>query len=328
LHLQKKPDDLAIELGIAVDELNRCIARIRAALFDPRNQRVRPHKDDKILTDWNGLMIAALAAGAQAFDRPDYANAAASAADFIMANMRTPEGRLLHRYRDGQAAMPASIDDYSFFIWGLLNLYEATFDILYLRNAFELNSVALERFWDDKDGAFHFAADDSEELPVRAKEVYDGAVPSGNSVAALNLVRLGRISGDTEYEAKAEKIVNAFAGQVRRTPQAFTMLLTAFDFALGPTFEIVIVGKPGADDTHRMFTALRRKYIPNKVVIFRPEQRALPQIVNYAEFVREQKTIGGRATAYVCRRFACDMPTTDIDRMLALLDKSDADRQQ
>jgi hypothetical protein len=244
-----------------------------------------------------------------------------------MGNMRTSDGRLLHRYRDGQAAIPANIDDYSFLKWGLINLYEATFDVRYLRDAFELNTVALERFWDDKDGAFHFTADDAEELPVRTKEVYDGAVPSGNSVAALNLIRLGRISGNPEYEAKAEKIFNAFSGQVRRAPQAFTMLLVAFDFAIGPSFEIVIVGRPGARDTHEMVTALRQRFVPDKVVIFRPEGAKLPEIIHFAEFARNLKTIEGKATAYVCRRYSCDMPTTDIGRMLELLDAGDSDRQ-
>jgi uncharacterized protein YyaL (SSP411 family) len=318
--------ELAPELDMSESELRRRLDAIRFRLFEIRGHRPHPHKDDKILTDWNGLMIAALASGSQAFDEPKYADAARRAVDFIMVNMRTPEGRLLHRYRDGQAAVPGNIDDYSFLIWGLLNLYEATFDNSYLRDAIELNAVAIEHFWDEKDGAFNFTPDDAEELLVRTKEVFDGAVPSGNSVAALNLLRFGRITGNAEYEAKADKIFNAFSGQVRRSPQVFTMLLTAFDFAIGPSFEIVIVGKLEAEDTRSMMTALRGQFVPNKVVIFSPDEHRLPDIVRFAEFVNNQKTIDGRATAYVCRQYACDLPTTDIGKMLELLDAVNAER--
>jgi hypothetical protein len=327
LHLAAPLPELARQLDLSERKLKHRVEEIRRKLFEARANRPRPHRDDKILTDWNGLMIAAFALGSQALDEPRYADAARRAVEFVLENMRTPEGRLQHRYRDGQAAVPANVDDYSFFIWGLLNLYEATFDVRYLRDAFELNTVALDRFWDEKGGAFHFTADDAEELPVRTKEVYDGAVPSGNSVAAHNLIRLGRISGNPEYEAKAEKVFNAFSGQVRRAPQAFTMLLVAFDFAIGPSCEVIIVGWPGAPDTHAMVTALRNQYIPNKVVLFRPEGAKLPEIVYFAEFARGQKAIEGKATAFVCRRYSCDMPTTDIGKMLELLNAGDSDRQ-
>ena len=166
-----------------------------------RSQHVHPLKDDKILTDWNGLMIAALAKGAQALGESRYREAAKRAATFILNQMRTPEGRLLHRYRDGQAGLPALVDDYAFLIWGLLELYEATFDAGYVRTALELNRDLLRYYWDDEAGAFYFTAKDAEELLVRRKEAYDGAVPSGNSVAALNLLRLGRITGEADLEA-------------------------------------------------------------------------------------------------------------------------------
>jgi hypothetical protein len=323
LHLTRPLAELAHQLGMSENEIDCKIKEIRRKLFDAREKRPHPIKDDKILTDWNGLMIAALAMGSQAFDEPRYLDAARRTVDFILGNLRSEDGRLLHRYRDRQAAIPANIDDYSFLIWGLLNLYEATFDVRYLRDAFELNTVALERFWDEKGGAFHFTADDAEELPVRSKEVHDGAVPSGNSVAALNLVRLGRISGNPGFEAKAEKIFNAFSDQVRRAPQVFTMLLTAFDFAIGPSYEIVIVGHSEATDTLAMVSAIRKRYLPNKVVVFKPEGPKLPEIVHFAEYARDLKMIDGKATVYVCRKYSCDMPTADINRMLELLDGRD-----
>jgi uncharacterized protein YyaL (SSP411 family) len=327
VHLNKSISALSREMNLPESDLNEKLKSIRERLLEYRNLRPRPHKDDKILTDWNGLMIASLALGAQVLDKPIYADAATKAVDFIFGNMRTSEGRLLHRYRDDQAAVPGSIDDYSFLIWGLLNLYEATFETRFLKDALELNEVALERFWDEESGAFHFTADDAEKLPVRTKEVYDGALPSGNSVAAYNLIRLGRISGNPEFEARAEKIVNGSSGQVRRAPQAFTMLLSAFDFALGPGCEVVVVGKPDAADTQEMIRVIRQHYIPNKVVIFRPDGPKLPDIVHFAGFVKDQKSIDGKATAYVCRRYTCDLPTTDIATMLQQLQDDRTDKQ-
>jgi uncharacterized protein len=320
LHITKPISDLAAEIGIGATELQEKLDRARIKLFAYRNTRVHPHKDDKILTDWNGLMIAALALGAQVFNEPAYTEAARKAANFIMGSLRDSNGRLMHRYRDGEAAMKANIDDYSFLIWGLLNLYETTYDIRYLRDAVELNGDSLEHYWDSEGGGFFFTADDCADLPIRQKEIYDGALPSGNSIAALNLLRLGRITGNIELENRAEAIHILVSGQVRTAPLAFTMLLSSFDFALGPSSEIVIVGRLNSDDTQLMLRALRQKYIPNKVVIVRPSKQDAPELVQFADFVRNQKSIHGKATAYICRNYSCDMPTTDISKMLELLD--------
>ncbi|OGC93772.1 MAG: thioredoxin [candidate division Zixibacteria bacterium RBG_16_53_22] len=328
LHLTTLLPELAGELNINEVDLKMRIEKVRRRLFEIRETRPRPHKDDKVLTDWNGLMIAALSLGAQAFNEPRYADLARKAVEFIMARMSTPEGRLWHRYRDGQAAIPANIDDYSYLIWGLINLYEATFDVGFLKDAFELNAIALEHFWDDDSGSFHFTADDTEKLPVRTREVHDGAVPSGNSVAALNLIRLGRISGNAKYDAMANKVFNAFSGQVRRAPQAFAMFLTAFDFAVGPAYEVLITGNPEADDTREMLSALRARFIPNKIVIFKPEDKQLPGVANFAQFVKDLKSIDGKAAAYVCRKYTCSTPTNDIGKMLDLLNVGDSGRRR
>jgi uncharacterized protein YyaL (SSP411 family) len=320
LYLNKSIHDIATSMGLSDNELKSRLAKIRAELFEHRRHRPRPHKDDKILTDWNGLMIAALALGSQAFDKPEYADAAGKAANFIMGNMRGPGDRLLHRFRDGEAAIAANIDDYSFLIWGLLNLYEATFDGAYLKKALDLNSVMIDHFWDDNTGTFYFTSDDAEKLPTRPREVHDGAVPSGNSVAALNILRLGRITANLEFDAKAELIVNSSTGQVRRAPQAFSMLLSAFDFAAGPTFEIAVVGLRGADDANAMLTELRRRFIPNKVVIFVPSGQNANYMAEFAAFTNELKMIDGKATAYICKNFSCDKPTNDLRKLIELLD--------
>ncbi len=324
LHLNRPLSEIAADHQISIDKFKERLERIRLKLFEARGSRQHPHKDDKILTDWNGLMIAALALGGQVFDEPIYIETARRAIGFIMGKMRSPDGRLYHRVRDDEAAMQATIDDYAFLVMGLLNLYEATFDIRYLRDALELNGDMLDHFWDKKDGGFFFTADDAEKLPVRQKELLDGAVPCGNSVAALNLLRLGRITGNIDYEVQAEKTINLSTGQVRQAPQAFTMRLCALDYGLGPGLEIVIVGRPSADDTRLMLDAIRSRYIPNKIVIVKPSGHDSPDIVHFADFFKAQTSIGGKATAYVCRNYSCDMPTNDAGKLAELLDKKNS----
>ncbi len=309
LHLSKPPtDDERARLGAA-----------RAKLFAARATRVRPHKDDKVLADWNGLMIAALAKAAWAFDEPRYAEAAARAADFLLRTLTTPEGRLLHRYRDGEAAIPGFADDYAFAVWGLVDLYEATFDAKWLKAALTLASRLEEHFCDEKGGGFFQTADDAEALLVRQKVGIDGAMPSGNSAAALALLRLVRLTGKTDLESAAAGTLDAFADSARNVPTAFAMMLSAADFRLGPTSEVVVAGNPDADDTRAMLRALRSRFLPGTVVLLRPDEPA-PPIVRIAPFSRAQTALGGKATAYVCRNFACQVPTNDPAEMLRQLE--------
>lgn len=292
----------------------------RMKLFAAREKRIPPSKDDKILADWNGLMIAALAKGAQVFNEPGYANAAQNAADFILSKMSDRKGRIYHRYREGETAVPAFLDDYAFLIWGLIELYETTFEIRYLQKALDFNDVLLEHFWDGKNGGFYFTADDNEDPIVRKKEIYDGAVPSGNSVAMWNLARLGKITASPEFEKKALAISQAFSSFISQAPAAYTMFMAAQDFASGPTGEVVIAGDPLAEDTKNMLAALRSRFIPRKVVIFRPV--ASSEITQIAEYTRNMSGEKGRATAFVCRDHSCKLPTTDPVKMLELLNET------
>jgi uncharacterized protein YyaL (SSP411 family) len=276
-------------------------------------------KDDKILTDWNGLMIAALAKGAQAFDEPEYAEAARHTADFIIGNMRKPDGRLLHRYRDGQAGIEANLDDYAFLVWGLIELYEAVFNTKYLKVALELTHDMLRHFRDEDGGGLYLTPDDGESLFVRNKEIRDGAIPSGNSVAMLNLLRLGRMTATSDLEEKAAKVGRAFSRSVKQAPLAHTQLMVALDFGIGPCYEVVIAGNSEAEDTKAMFKALRANFLPSKVVLLNPSEEESPEIAQLAEFTKSQSSIEGRATAYVCMNYNCKLPTTDINKMLALL---------
>jgi uncharacterized protein YyaL (SSP411 family) len=320
LHLKGELRDVASGLKIPEGQLRKRLEDARGKLFAVREKRIRPHKDDKILTDWNGLMIAALAKGARALDEPHYAEAAEGALKFILENMRNPDGRLLHRYRDGEATLPGYVDDYAFLIWGTLELYETTFEVRHLQTALDLNNDLLKHFWDDKAGAFYFTADDAEKLLVRQKDIYDGAIPSGNSVAALNLLRLGRITANPSFEEKAVKIGRAFSEGVRQSPAGYTQLMLSVDFGVGPSYEVVIAGKAGAEDTKAMVRTLRTHFVPNKVVLFRPGQEESPDITRLAQYTKYQTSIDGKATAYICLNYNCKLPTTDPREMLELLD--------
>jgi uncharacterized protein YyaL (SSP411 family) len=318
LFMSRPIQDLASEMNMSVTDLKNKLDIIRQKLFRYREERVHPYKDDKVLTDWNGLMIAALAKGARVFDKPEYALAAGRAVNFITNNMMTSEGWLLHRYRDGDAAVLAYVDDYTFFIYGLLELYETTFDPTYLQQAITLNEDLLERFWAD-DGAFYFAADNAESLLVRQKEISDGAIPSGNSVAMLNMLRLGRITADPALETKAVTIGRVFSDTVNRMPSAHSQLLVAVDFIVGPSYEIVVVGRSGANDTNEILTQLSKRFIPNKVVIMRSSEDKNHPIDNIAPFIKHYEMMNDKATVFVCVNYACALPTTEIDTMLELL---------
>lgn len=317
-YLERPVADASEAMEIPEQELRRRLEQIREALFAEREKRIRPHKDDKILTDWNGLMIAALAKAARAFDVPRYAQDAGRAADFILQQYGNNR-RLLHRYREGEWGITALIDDYAFLIWGLIELYETTFEVKYLKTSIDLADDLFEHFWDDENGGFFFTSDGGEDLLVRSKEVYDGAVPSGNSVMMMNLLRLGKMTGRIEYEEKAERIGRAFQKNVGRAAASYTQLLCAVDFSLGPSYEVVIVGDPDGRDTEWMRRALHGAYIPNKVVIFKPSTEPSPEIVRIAQFTETQQALDGKATAYVCMNYACAKPTTDMHEMKELL---------
>jgi uncharacterized protein YyaL (SSP411 family) len=318
LYFRRSLDYVSSDLGLSRFELESRLEPALKKLFEARDRRIHPHKDDKILTDWNGLMIAALAKAARALKEKSYAEAAERAADFIEKNLVTEDGRLLHRYRDGQAGLTGNLDDYAFMVWGLIELYEATFEVDHLEQALSLTRNIIGHFLDEKDGGFFFTPDDGEELLVRQKEIYDGAVPSGNSATVFNLLRLSRITGDTEFDEIASGTGDALSGSIRRAPSGLSLFLTAFDMAQGSSHETVIVGEKDRPDTKAMIEVLNAIYMPNGVVVFKSADGG-SRISGLAPFVADMAALNGRATAYVCRDFACNLPTTDVDEMLTQL---------
>ncbi len=318
-HLTEDFATIATRLQMSEEALRNRLEASRQRLIAVRKTRPHPFKDDKILTDWNGLMIAALAKAGQALQEPAYIVAAQRAADFVLATLRNAQGRLLKRYRDDEAALPGHVDDYAYVVWGLLDLYEATFAVRYLQAAIELQQIMLQYFWDHQQGGFFYTASDSERLLKRSKDTRDMSIPSGNSVATLNLLRLERMTANTMFADRAAALLQAFAAQVARSPSSHTLLMSALDFALGPAFEVVISGHRDRPDTLTMLRALRQPFLPNKVVIFRPGDTPAPPIGELAPFTKTQKPLHGKATAYVCQNFICNRPTTTPQAMLATL---------
>jgi uncharacterized protein YyaL (SSP411 family) len=307
---------MAAGMNLSPGQFQSRLERVRKKLFNQRRKRVPPIKDDKILTDWNGLMVAALAKGSQVFDDPVYLEAAENAVSFILRQLQGADGRLLHRYRDGEADITANLDDYAFLIWGLIELYHAGFDPGHLKAARSLNEDLLTHFWDEETGGFFFTSDDGEKLIMRKKEIYDGAIPSGNAVSLSNLLRLSALTGNHELGKRANAVGRAFSKTIEQLPSGYTHFLTGVDFALGPSHEVVLVGNREADDTRAMIQALREIYNPNTVILLRPFNGTDSEIVELAPFLEKHQGMEGRATAYVCRDQACELPTTEVSEML------------
>ena len=295
------------------------IESARKKLFDHREQRIHPFKDDKILTDWNGLMIAALAQGAVVLNEPQYAQAAKKAWQFIRDNLILKNGRLLKRYRDGVAGLDAHLDDYAFLIWGLLELYETDFDPQMLEQALKLADIMRAEFYDSASGGFYLGSSQAEKLLIRSKTAYDGAIPSGNSVAALVMEKLGRYTGNSRWFEMAEKTILVFSNEIKRYPAGFTHLLSAHLFELDNPKEIVIVS--GRDDnTEYLLNAIHTTYLPGKIIIIKEPgwESILSEI---APWTKTQAAIDGKTTVYVCRNFACNQPVNEIQTAIGLINE-------
>jgi uncharacterized protein YyaL (SSP411 family) len=315
LHLDKSMSQLAGELNLTEQEINTQWAKIRQKLFQSRKDRIHPLKDDKILTDWNGLMIASLSLAARILNKPEYARAAENSARFILTKMRDGHGRLFHRFRDGELAIEAQAADYAFLILGLLNLYQATFDLTYAEEAAALQTTMLHDFWDEAGGGFFTTSNKSVELPVRPKELYDGAIPSANSVSLLNLLWLARLTGDPKWDTKAHEQMRTFAGTVKSQPTAFTYFLLGADFAIRPGQEVVISGEPDKSDARKLLAALNLNFTPNKVTLVKSDQNA-ERLAKFAGYTDGLQLVKGKATAHVCKGFACKEPTSDVQTMV------------
>ncbi len=318
LFTNKSNEEIASSLQMPKDIFEKKLDQIRQKIFEQRKKRIYPLKDDKILTNWNGLMIAALAKGSVYLKSAKYKESAVKAYNFIESTMALKDNRILHRYRDGEANIQGILDDYAFLIWGLLELYQTDFEIKYLEKAIGYTKTLFKNFWDEKNHGFYLTEENAEQLIIRPKEIYDGAIPSGNSVMMLNLLKLNRITGDSKWEDIALKILSAFSKSVHRIPSAHSQLLLAAQFLFNKTYEIVIVGESNMENIPKMLNALNERFIPNKVLILKNKASA-KSLAKIAPFTSEMTQIDQRPTAYVCHNFSCKQPTTKIEEMMSYL---------
>jgi uncharacterized protein YyaL (SSP411 family) len=319
LFRQESEVSVAKRLGMPVESYRSSLCRLKKRLLEVRNHRVRPLLDDKVLTDWNGLMIAALARASQVLGNRDYRDAAEKACGFILDRMMTGEGGLLHRYREGEAAISGLLDDYAALVLALIDLYEASFDTVYLEQAVLLSDYCMEHFSDPEQGAFYQSSDRGESILLRRIELFDAAVPSGNALMLYNLLRLGHMTGSSRYLQAADRLARSYSNALRSHPRAHTFSLVALDFLIGPSPELVIAGREDDRAVHEMIMSLRRVYAPNKVVLFRPEGGKQPPLVEISPFTREQRMLRGRPTCYLCTDFTCNLPMFKVDEVLSVL---------
>jgi uncharacterized protein YyaL (SSP411 family) len=302
-------EQTANHFGRAVEEMSATLSESDRILLEARASRPRPHCDDKILTAWNGLMISAFARAAAIFADPGYGRAARRAADFLLSTMRQPDGTLLRRFRDGEAAIPGMLDDYAFLAGGLLDLYETTFEFQYLEAAVTATEVQRRLFEDPAGGFFASAHEDTSRL-MHVKDDYDGAEPAGNSVAFMNLLRLSRITGREEFEVSARRLMASLQEKLAATPYAMPQMLAGCEFDLAPPREVVVAGSHES----RMTRMLWSKFDPNRVLL-----HASPDIGAWRPAISQMVDRGAQDTVYICENFVCNQPVrteADLARLL------------
>ena len=315
LHVDLEPEVVAKLFNVTPEKLADVLERGRRILFEEREKRVKPARDEKMLTAWNALMLRSFADAARAFGSDEYAVVATRNAEFLMRVMsyRTENGalRLMRTHKDGKTRLNGYLEDYAYLADALLSLYEATADIRWFKDARALVDSMIDNFWDKEHGTFYFTSDDHEALITRTKDVYDNATPSGNSVAADVLLRLSLFTGDSEYRKKAETVIGAVKELAVRSPNGFGRLLSAMDLAIGPSLEIAIIGEQGSSEVKKMLNVINGTYQPNKVVAFGP--------ATSIELLAHRELVDGKPAAYVCRGFVCDAPVTDPEALRAAL---------
>lgn len=306
LNLKQPLAVFATEFGITEGELRADMDRAREVLFDQRSQRVRPGKDDKILTNWNGLMIEALAEAGAALDEPRYLEASERAANFVLDQLRDDRGRLLHTYRHGKAKLPAYLDDYVYLASGLFALYQATFQSEWLSKCIGLMELAVRHFYDEDEGGFFYTADDHEELIARNKDFYDNSIPSGNGVAALVLAKLGKLLNRDDYLEKAEATIVAGVEILQRHPTAAGQLLIAHDFLQSEVPQIVVVAPRHDEHLHQTLREFHGNYLPKAVFGLHIEGEAELEIIR--PLLEGKKPLDAQPTVYACQHFRCEAP--------------------
>jgi len=305
IHCKENLSAYAQRNGLEIQKISSRFENLRRKLFKARAERTPPGRDEKILTDWNALMFGALALAGRVLGKENFITEAQRAADWILDTLNMPNNGLLHRYCKGQAGITAHIDDYSFMIWGLMELYQATFKEQYLLRAIALQEELETHFADKQSGAFFSTHDKTEDLPLRPLEIYDGALPSGNSVSMLNLLRLGSLTGNTAYNDRARKIGAAFSSQVQRMPNAFCLLMCALEFEAGEHTTITITGKKNAPDTVELQRTLDRIFLPDATIVFHENGHISPELFAHMPDTGGKFPVGKKAAVHICVNNTC-----------------------
>ncbi len=302
-------------------EVSNLLATARQKLLAARARRPRPSQDDKILTAWNGLMISALARAGQALDEPRYTVAAEAAALFLKSKLNDPAtGQLKRRYRAGEVAIEGFLDDYAYLIQGLLDLYEASFNVEWLVWAAQLQERQDQLFWDSKLGGYFSTSGADPSILMRIREDYDGAEPSPNSIAAMNLLRLCQMTDREAQREKAGKIFAVFARRLQSNPEAVPQLAAALNFSLSKPKQIILAGERDAPDTRALLRLVHERFIPNKILLLADGGEGQKRLVQWLPFIQGVTRKQGRATAYICQDYVCKLPTADPQQMARLLD--------
>jgi uncharacterized protein YyaL (SSP411 family) len=318
LHVSRPTEEVARDAGIPAGKLEALVAEAKPKLMKFRSGRVRPGLDDKVLTSWNGLMISALARGYQVLEEPRYLEAARKSARFVLRTLRSPGGGLLRTWRRGSAHLDACLDDYVFMAAACLDLYESDFDPEWVKECRTLMDRTLESFWDQEDGGFFFTPAGQKDLALRSKAGYDGAIPAGNSVAALVLFRLARLTGEESYADRAIAILRAYREPMEQMPAAFSALLWALDLYLDTVKEVALVGREAAESMQDFLRLVRQRFVPNRVVAFSPEDK-IAQTAETVPLLAGKVALSGKPTAYLCEHFRCKAPTTDAEMFEKML---------
>ena len=319
LHVRSVTTEFAQRYSISEAELESRLAAMKSKLLEQRALRVRPNKDDKILTDWNGLMISALARGYQTTGEEKYRIVARKCAAFIQQNLFTSNG-LMRVYRAGTVKQHGFITDYAFLLNGLVDLYESDFDVKWLEWADQLALDMLAKFEDKDNGGFFMTIPNQTDLLVRQKDSYDGAIPSGSSVATMALLRLSLLLDNKSYRIAAERTLQSLAANANKVPMAYMNLLNAADLLIHQPQEIAIVGTPGDESTLALIQCAYQTYTPGRVIAFSdPANPTSSSIAARIPLTKDRRMINGTATAYVCPSFACRMPTNDVKVLAAQL---------
>jgi uncharacterized protein YyaL (SSP411 family) len=317
LHRAKSNEQDARMLGISIEQLQESLRESKRKLFEVRELRVKPARDEKILTSWNGLMIDAFASASQVLDNGAYAGLASRAADFILGSMRTADGLLFRTYGAGsKPKLNGYLEDYAFLLNGLISLYEATFELRWLKEALALTDTMIDEFWDDEQAGFYFTGRRHEHLLARTKDPHDSSIPSGNSMAVTAMLRLAKLSGRQELWQKAERTLRLFSGLMSNSPTAAGQMLLALDFYLGPVDEFAIVGNRSSGEVNKALGLIRRPFRPNKIVALSENE------INGADDLiplLRGKTANGPVTTYVCHDYTCQAPLEGVAALEAAL---------